>query len=114
VVTAPLGRLLTKGRTFAPIAPFHSTPDRLFFPSTGHSLSGRFLAFWRSRHGATLLGPPLAEPTYEANGDGSGRDYLVQWFENGRLEYHPELASTRYVIEHGLAGKEELQQHGWL
>jgi hypothetical protein len=98
VVTAPLGLLLTEGRTFARIGPFRSTPDRLVLPKTGHSLGGRFLAFWRSHHGATLLGAPIAEPTYEANGDGSGRVYLVQWFENGRLEYHPELAGTRYEI----------------
>jgi hypothetical protein len=114
VRTAPLGRLLTAGRTFAPVAAFLSTPDRMYFASTRHGLSGRFLAFWRSHHGAAPLGAPFAEPTHETNGDGSGRVYLVQWFENGRLEYHPELTGTRYVVQIGLSGKQALQRRCWL
>jgi hypothetical protein len=38
----------------------------------------------------------------------------VQWFTNGRLEYHPELAGTRYEVEIGLCGKQALQRHSWL
>ena len=114
VQPAPLGRLLTAGRSFPRLAPFSSTPDRLYFPSTGHSLTGRFLDYWR-HHGATvLLGAPIAEPMYEANGDGSGRTYLVQWCENGRLEYHPEQKDSRYQVQLGLVGKQALQQRGWL
>jgi hypothetical protein len=29
------------------------------------------------------------------------------------LEYHPELAGTRYTVELGLAGKEDLARRGW-
>jgi len=49
---------------------------------------------------------------YEANGDGSGRTYLVQWCENGRLEYHPEQKDSRYQVQLGLVGKQALQQRG--
>jgi hypothetical protein len=114
VETAPLGRTLTAGRTFARLAAFPSTSTRLYVAATGHSLSGRFLAYWRMHHGALLLGPPIAEPDRETNGDGSGRTYLVQWFERGRLEYHPEQANPRYQVLLGLCGKEALQARGWL
>jgi hypothetical protein len=114
IVTAPLGRLLTAGRSFPRLAPFPATSSRLYFSSTGHSLSGPFLSFWRSHHGSVLLGAPIAELDREMNGDGTGRTYLVQWFANGRLDYHPELAGTRYVVEIGLCGKQDLQARGWL
>jgi hypothetical protein len=114
VDTAPLGRLLTATRTFPRVAPVASTSSRLYFASTGHTLSERFLAYWRSHHGATLLGAPLSEVVTEGNGDGSGRRYPLQWFERGRLEYHAERAGTRYALELGLLGVQALQQRGWL
>ncbi len=114
VTTAPLGRLLTAGRSFAPLEPLPSTSTRLFVASTEHSLAGPFLTYWRDHHGMTLLGAPISEAVREANGDGTGRAYQMQWFERGRLEYHAELAGTRYVIEMGLEGKQALQRRGWL
>jgi photosystem II stability/assembly factor-like uncharacterized protein len=114
VVTAPLGRVLTAGRYFPPVAPFPATHDRLYFSSTGHSLSGQFLRYWQTHNGAVLLGAPIGEVTDEKNGDGTGRTYRVQWFEKGRLEYHAELAGTRYEVELGLLGKQDLQKRGWL
>jgi hypothetical protein len=114
VVPAALGRALTAGRGFPRVAPFPATASRLYFASTGHTLSGAFLRYWRTHHGTILLGAPIAEPDHEMNGDGTGRTYLIQWFENGRLEYHPELAGTRYAVEIGLCGKQDLQRRGWL
>jgi len=110
VTPAPLGRLLTAGRSFPRVAPFRSTPSRLYFPATGHSLAGRFLAYWQGHAGARLLGAPLSEVIVEGNGDGSGRRYPLQWFERGRLEYHPELAGTRYAVEVGLVGLQALRR----
>jgi YVTN family beta-propeller protein len=114
VDTFRLGYMLTSQRTIPRVAPVASTPTRLYFAGTGHTLSGRFLAYWRTHHGATLLGAPLSEVIMEDNGDGSGRRYPLQWFEKGRLEYHPELAGTRYALELGLLGVQVLQQRGWL
>jgi len=51
---------------------------------------------------------------HEANGDGSGRTYLVQYFRNGRLEYHAELRATPYAVSVGLLGQAYLQGRGWL
>jgi hypothetical protein len=50
----------------------------------------------------------------EANGDGSGRAYLVQYFRDARLEYHPELHRTRFEVSLGALGREYLQKKGWL
>jgi len=111
---APLGRLLTARRSFAPVATFRSSLTRQYVALTRHSLSGAFLTYWRTHQGATLLGAPIAEPTREQNGDGSGRTYLVQWCENGRLEAHHEQKEARYQVQVGLVGKQALQQRGWL
>jgi hypothetical protein len=114
IAAVPLGRLLTARRFFPRVAPFASRGDLMYFPSTGHTLGGRFRAFWQTHHGSLLLGSPISEVTRETNRDGSGRAYQMQWFENGRLEYHPEFAHTRYEIEFGLVGKQALQRRGWL
>lgn len=72
------------------------------------------MAYWRAHHGATVIGVPISEPFVEGNDDGSGRRYLLQWFEKGRLEYHPELRRTHYVVEVGLVGMQALEERGWL
>jgi len=87
---------------------------RLYVAATGHSLAGRFLAYWRAHGGAALLGAPLSEVVVEGNGDNTGRRYPTQWFARGRLEYHAEHAGGRYAVELGLLGVEALRQRGWL
>lgn len=114
VVTAPLGRQLTAGHMYGTVPAFASSATRRYFATTGHSLSGRFLSFWSSHDGATLLGAPISEVVREQNGDGSGRSYQLQWFEQGRLEYHAELAGTPYALQIGLLGTQALAQRGWL
>ncbi len=114
VRTAPLGRLLTAGRAFSRVAAPPSTAARSYFPATGHTLSGLFLAYWRAHDGADLLGAPLSEVMTEGNDDGSGRRYPLQWFERGRLEYHAEHAGTRYAVQIGLLGVQALRLRGWL
>ena len=78
------------------------------------SLQNPALLFAGSAYGALLFGYPLSAPLKERNGDGTGRSYLVQYFQNARLEYHPEPAGTGNEIELGLLGKEALKQRGWL
>ena len=60
--------------------------------------AGVFLTFWKSHSGNALFGAPISQPLYEQNGDGTGRTYLVQYFQNARMEYHPELAGTENRI----------------
>jgi hypothetical protein len=114
VQVAPLGRVLAARRHFPRLAPVASTPERLYFPTTGHTLSGRFLAYWQSHRGATLLGAPISEVLVEENGDGTHHRYPFQWFERGCIEYHPEHAGTPYAMELGLLGIQALRAHGWL
>lgn len=114
ITVAPLGLVLTAHRHFAPVPRAASTPARLYFAHTRQVLFGPFLDFWTRHHGAILLGAPISGVIVVGNSDGSGRTYPTQWFENGRLEYHAELANSRYAIEIGLVGMEELQRRGWL
>ena len=111
VTISPLGYWLTAKRTF----PRGSTPaGARTFPETHQALGGSFLAFWQGHQGPLVLGPPISPELHEANGDGSGRIYLVQYFRNGRLEYHPELRATSYAVSVGLLGQFYLQERGWL
>ncbi|HWE63282.1 MAG TPA: hypothetical protein VHB98_16320, partial [Chloroflexota bacterium] len=114
VAVSALGTQVTAGRYFSPVTPFANRGSRRYFPATGHSLSGRFLIYWRSHHGALLFGAPISEPLYEQNGDGTGRTYLVQYFQNARMEYHPELSGSSYAVSLGLLGQQLLKQRGWL
>jgi Beta-propeller repeat len=110
----PLGPLLSAARVFAPVAPAPNTASTLYFPSTGHALSGPFLHYWQAHQGSVLLGSPISEPDREGTGDGTGRVYQVQWFTNGRLELHPEIKDPRYQVEQGRVGYEYLHRLGLL
>jgi len=111
---SPLGSLLTAGRAFPITPPFRPTATRLFFSSPPHSLSGHYLQFWLRHHGQLLFGAPISEPLPEQNGDGTGRTYQVQYFQNARLEYHPELAGTDNEVQLGLLGRQYLRKIGLL
>lgn len=56
-----------------------ATGQPLYFPATGHTLAGAFLAFYSVHNGWTALGQPRTEVRVES-------PYLVQWFQNGRLQ----------------------------
>lgn len=54
-------------------------PDRLvYFPETGHHLSGDFLVLWGRMGGRMTLGPPISEPVFHATDE-------YQAFRNGIL-----------------------------
>ena len=109
-----LGTLLTAGRAFPPVPPSPATANSRYVAATRHTLSGHFLHFWISHKGQLLFGDPISQPLRERNGDGTGRTYQVQYFQNARLEYHPELAGTDNVVQLGLIGRQYLQQTGHL
>ncbi len=83
-----LGReyLQLRGDIITPIAPFPSTPNRRYFPETGHSVQGAFKAFWERNGGLDILGYPISEEAVERFPDGALR--VVQYFERVRLELH--------------------------
>jgi LPXTG-site transpeptidase (sortase) family protein len=87
---------------FHPLAapPPGAPPETVFFPETGHSLRGAFLAFWEAHGGLPVFGYPLSEEFSERNSV-DGQNYPVQYFERARFEYHPELpAGSRVLLGH--------------
>jgi hypothetical protein len=60
----------------------------------------RLAGFWRSRGGLDIFGLPLTQPLVQPNG------IIIQYFERARLEFHPDLAGTRYAVLIGLLGVE--------
>jgi hypothetical protein len=65
--------------------------DTVYFPQTGHNLSGDFLAYWQTHGGVSIFGYPVSEPFTE-NG------LQVQYFERNRLELHPENQPPNNVL----------------
>ncbi len=110
VVTTALGSALTRGRDFARPAPFVGTADSTFFTPTHHSLSGKFLAFWRTHNGLLLLGLPISEVVQEPATGGKSAAVSVQWFQKGRLD----ASAPDGVIQFGNLGLATLRQRGWL
>jgi hypothetical protein len=69
-----------------------------YFSQTRHTLSGAFASFWEAHHGDVLFGPPISEVLVEANGDGTGRTYQMQYFVNGRQRgYQPQPLRRVYI-----------------
>ena len=84
----------------------------LYFPQTHHTLAPQFLAYWQSHGGLPVYGYPISEAFMEVSAT-DGRQYLVQYFERNRLEYHPELPAP-FQVSLGLLGVNSLQQLGWI
>jgi photosystem II stability/assembly factor-like uncharacterized protein len=114
VVLTPLGSAFTKGRSFGTVARFKNGPLRIYVPQTRHSLGKPFLDFWQKHGGAAVFGYPISEVVQEENGDGTGTAYVTQYFQNARLEYHPEAKDARFSVQLGLLGDQLLRQKGWL
>jgi hypothetical protein len=79
------------------------TSQCTFFAQTGHLLCGRFRTYWERNGGLERFGYPISEAFTEQV---EGRDYLVQYFERRRMEYHPENAGTQYEVLLGLLGRD--------
>jgi glucose/arabinose dehydrogenase len=84
------------------------TPDEYTFPETGHTVSGRFLQFWRNQGGLPVFGFPITERRQE-NTNGSTLD--VQWFERERFERHA-ANEPPYDVLLGRLGAEALERAG--
>jgi glucose/arabinose dehydrogenase len=89
-------------------APFARVSDpqgagRTYFPETGHTLSNSFKVYWETHGGLALYGFPLSEE-YRERDPASGTEYIVQYFERNRFEYHPENKGTDYEVLLGLLG----------
>jgi hypothetical protein len=79
--------------------------DNIYFPETGHNLSGVFRRYWEANGGLAQFSYPKTEPFPEFN-PADGKTYVVQYFERNRFEYHPELAGTKFEVLLGLLGNQ--------
>ena len=95
------------------VPPFPATPDRVYFPETGHSLAYGFKGYWERNGGLPVFGYPWTEEFSEPNRD-TGEVYTVQYFERQRFEYHPENAGTVYEVLLGRLGAAEAERRGLL
>lgn len=72
--------------SLAPTAvPGPASGQSRYFPEAGQQVEGDFLSFYDNINGPLLLGLPLSPQLTEG-------ELRVQYFENGRLEWHPELS----------------------
>lgn len=95
------------GRTSEPVCfEFTTEPRSRFFPETGFTLSGEFLAFWERNGGLATFGYPLTSAFNEESLT-DGRVYRVQYFERQRFELHPEN-NPPYNVLIGLMSYETL------
>jgi peptide/nickel transport system substrate-binding protein len=121
VLLGLLGVTLTEGRgavdaagkprnpadaAFVKIAkPADTSATKVWFPESGHSMSGKILENWNRYGGLQQFGYPISEQFKEISAT-DGKTYDVQYFERNRMELHPEKAAP-YDVELGLLGVQQ-------
>jgi hypothetical protein len=73
----------------------------LCFAEAQYCLRGPFARFWQANGGLDVLGFPITPEVSERLG---GTDYVVQYTQRARLEYHPENAGKPSEVLLGLLG----------
>jgi uncharacterized protein YkwD len=106
-----LGKEVTSGRAFPTSDPFPSNANGWYFPETQHSLAFGFLSYWLSHGGVTVFGYPISQELVEVNPT-DGKEYIVQYFERNRFEFHPEFKGTSNEVLLGQLGREVLVRSG--
>jgi hypothetical protein len=90
IVIFPLGEWALAGLAeVVPALTPEDAPSR-YFPETDERVQGEFLAFYEAYGGEQVFGLPLS-PELEEDG------LRVQYFQNGRLEWQPELPRDQRV-----------------
>mgnify|MGYP001064844335 CR=1 FL=1 len=77
-------------------------PSRVYFPTTGHSVAGAFLSYWRAHGGLSIFGYPLTEPM---RGTSSGS--TIQYFERAIFE-SKSSSDAEGAVQLRLVGSESL------
>lgn len=98
-----LGVEFTKGIAFPKQTYFVSQPNIRYFAETEHGVRDRFLQFWEQNGGLDIFGYPIGDEVQEKLPD--GQIHTVQYFERGRIEYHPQQAGTPFEMQIGLLGR---------
>ncbi|HEY8600151.1 MAG TPA: hypothetical protein VIL85_17070 [Thermomicrobiales bacterium] len=84
-----------------PLAPISahggvSAAEEACFSETDQCVAEPFLTYWRTRGGLAIHGYPISAPFRERLAD--GKEYVVQYFERSRFEFHPENAAPYDVL----------------
>ncbi len=77
--------------------------DSQFFPETGHTVNGLFLAYWNAHGGLAQQGYPISDELQEVS-DTDGKTYTMQYFQRAVFEKHPEFAGTPSEVLLSLLG----------
>lgn len=79
-----------------------------FFQETGHNVPALFYQYWQTHGGLKQQGYPITDASMQKNA-ADGKQYLTQYFERARFEYHPENKGTENEVLLGLLGVEVLK-----
>jgi len=82
-----------------------SSASTRYFPETGHTLGGGFLAYWNKYGGLPVFGYPITEEYTDAQ-----TGFVTQYLERARFEWHPGAWPERFDVELGLLGVELAQK----
>ena len=86
----PLGAWAFDGVATPVPAAVPESGRRRLFPATGYVVQDEFLAFYETNDGEVVLGPPISDQLDEG-------ELRVQYFRNGRLEWHPDAPRASRV-----------------
>lgn len=95
------------------VAPQPAAAQEICFsdqPEIDDCLQEPFASYWQDNGGLAVFGYPISPAREEASADVQA-DFLTQWTERNRLEYHPELEPP-YDVLLGRMGAERLTQLG--
>jgi multiple sugar transport system substrate-binding protein len=81
----------------APSQKVNAEAGAVKFAQTGHTVGGKFLAYWNSHGGLAQQGYPVSDEFTEVS-DVNGKTYTVQYFERAVFEMHPENAAPNDVL----------------
>lgn len=104
VTVYPLGEWAYEGLERSVPAPVSESDQERFFPTTGFTVQDEFLAFYEANDGEAILGPPISPQLDEG-------ELRVQYFERGRLEWHPS-APRNQRVQVGMLGEAHYAQGG--
>ncbi|MDQ3928495.1 MAG: hypothetical protein M3328_05025, partial [Chloroflexota bacterium] len=106
VLLGLLGYVLAQGREKEQPFQRANQTEPLYYKETGHNMAGVMAAYWQKNGGLPVFGYPISEPFREKSAT-DGKEYLVQYFERNRLEYHPEQRDPNFQVLLGLLGVQQ-------
>jgi hypothetical protein len=72
-----------------------------------------FAKYYAQHGGVAVLGLPITVAFVATNGDGSKRRFRMQYFQNARVEFHPEQHDPHFQLMLGLLGTQSVTLRGW-